>query len=171
MIGEIVGAEGFSASSLFCKWGAVAGSQWVLLEGDEQGQTHVDVAEDGAPAVWAHPLDVHYLTKGLTGWPKLFFQVWSQDVHGRSDLAGYGFVHVPTAAGVHEVEVATWQPEGTVGERLSAALVGGAPRLLQEELVYAAGDRYRLQTRSAGTVRLNLSVIFKDFDQHNISWS
>ena len=140
-------------------------------QGDEAGQTHVDCADDGARCVWAHPLDIHYLCKGLTGGPKLFFQVWSQDAHGRSDLAGYGFVHVPTAAGCHKIEVATWLPEGTLAERLSAALVGGAPRLLQEELVYAAGDRYRLQTRAAGTVTLSLSVLFKDFKQHNISFS
>jgi hypothetical protein len=36
--------------------------------------------------VWAHPIDVHYSCKGLVGWPKLHFQVWSQDVHGRNDI-------------------------------------------------------------------------------------
>ena len=37
-------------------------------------------------AVWAHPLDVHYLCRGLSGWPKLHIQVWSLDKHGRADI-------------------------------------------------------------------------------------
>jgi hypothetical protein len=68
------------------QWGIVAGRSWELLEGMEQGQTQVDAAPDGDMVAWAHPLDVHYSCKGLTGWPKLHFQVWSQDVHGRNDI-------------------------------------------------------------------------------------
>lgn len=37
--------------------------------------------------VWSHPLDIHYACRGLAGWPKLHFQVWSQDIHGRNDLS------------------------------------------------------------------------------------
>lgn len=36
--------------------------------------------------VWAHPIDLHYVCRGLLGWPKLHFQIWSQDVHGRNEL-------------------------------------------------------------------------------------
>jgi hypothetical protein len=28
--------------------------------------------------VWAHPLDIHYSTGSLSGWPKIHFQVWQQ---------------------------------------------------------------------------------------------
>ena len=70
----------------YTQWGVVAGRSWELLEGVDQGQTQVDSAPDGDMVVWAHPLDIHYSSKGLTGWPKLHFQVWSQDVHGRNDI-------------------------------------------------------------------------------------
>lgn len=70
------------------QWGIVSGRSWELLEGLEQGQTQVDDAPSGEMVVWAHPVDVHYSCKGLTGWPKLHFQVWSQDVHGRNDICG-----------------------------------------------------------------------------------
>ena len=106
--------------------------------------------------MWAHPVDAHFAAKSLVGWPKMRFQVWSMDAHGAKDLAGYGFAHVPTAAGEHEVEVATWCPEGTAAERLSAFFVGGRPRLKFEEVIHQPGDRFRLQTKAAGVVRLRL---------------
>jgi B9 domain-containing protein 2 len=45
------------------------------------------------------------------------------DRHGARDLAGYGFCHVPTSAGMHEVDVVTWCPEGTSMEKLTAFFV------------------------------------------------
>ena len=33
------------------------------------------------------------------GWPCLHVQVWHLDVHGRMEVLGYGFMHVPAAAG------------------------------------------------------------------------
>ena len=85
---------------------------WELVEGESGGQTHCDYPPEGEPCVvWAHPVDAHFAAKSLVGWPKMWFQVWSMDVHGAKDLAGYGFAHVPTAAGEHEVEVATGCPE------------------------------------------------------------
>jgi B9 domain-containing protein 2 len=49
--------------------------------------------------------------------------VWCMDRHGARDLAGYGFCHVPTSAGMHEVDVVTWCPEGTSMEKLTAFFV------------------------------------------------
>ena len=168
VIGEIVGGVGFEASRLFCRWGAVSGRNWDLLEGIEQGQTHIDYPEEGEFAVWSHPIDLHYACRGIVGWPKLHFQVWGQDAHGRNEICGYGFCHVPTAPGQHEIKCTTWCPEGTKGEQLSSFFVGGAPRLKLEEVCYNGGDRYRLQTKSSGLVVLKLSIIMKDFAKHGV---
>ncbi len=46
--------------------------------------------------------------------------------------------------------------QGTLGERFSAALLGGNPRLKAEEVVYTPGDRFRLNTVSGGIVHLEL---------------
>jgi hypothetical protein len=69
------------------QWGIHAGRSWELIEGLDGGQTQVDQPADGTMAVWGHPLDVHYTCRGLSGWPKLHVQVWSQDVHGRNELS------------------------------------------------------------------------------------
>ncbi len=78
--------ENTSLIAAAVQWGIIAGRTWELLEGLEEGQTHLDQADEGEMVVWAHPLDVHYACKGITGWPKLHFQIWSQDVHERNDL-------------------------------------------------------------------------------------
>lgn len=72
------------------QWGVHAGRSWELIEGLDQGQTQVDCPESsGDMALWAHPIDVHYVCRGLLGWPKLHFQIWSQDIHGRNELREY----------------------------------------------------------------------------------
>jgi hypothetical protein len=89
-----------------------AGRSWELLEGLEGGQTQADAPDgDGEPAVWAHPLDLHYACRGLDGWPRLSVHVYELDAAGRSALLGYGFCHVPTAPGVYELDCPTWLPE------------------------------------------------------------
>ncbi|GAQ87688.1 b9 domain-containing protein [Klebsormidium nitens] len=170
IIGQILGAEGFKDRNVFCKWGIVAGSNWDLLEGTDQGQTQVDHPPEGEDAVWSHPIDVHYACRGLSGWPKLYFQVWHQDIHGRNDICGYGFCHVPTEAGCFDLDCVTWLPEGSVLERISAFFIGGGPRLKVEETVYNSGDRFRLRTRAGGTVHIQISVLLKDFARHNIRY-
>ena len=87
--------------SLFCKWSLHSGGAWKVLQGLREGQTQVDNPSLGEIAYWCHPVDVHFATKGLQGWPKLHFQVYHQDSFGRNELIAYGFCHVPTSPGVH----------------------------------------------------------------------
>jgi len=59
----------------------------------------------------------------LQGWPRLQVQVWQQDTFGRLELLGYGFVHVPSAAGAclqHNAPAAA-------AAAATAARRGGAP--------------------------------------------
>uniref|UniRef100_A0A7S0VBP4 B9 domain-containing protein 2 n=1 Tax=Polytomella parva TaxID=51329 RepID=A0A7S0VBP4_9CHLO len=168
IIGQLLGATGFNSQNLFCKWGIVAGRNWELLEGNDQGQTHLDEAEDGEMVIWSHPLDVHFATCGLVGWPKIHFQIWSQDSYGRNDIMGYGFCHVPTTPGTHELSCATWVPEGSLGEKIRSFFLGGNPRLRAEEVVFTPQDRYRLRTTTSGLVHLSLSLMFKDFGKNHV---
>ncbi|XP_066031133.1 LOW QUALITY PROTEIN: B9 domain-containing protein 2-like [Chamaea fasciata] len=157
LFGQIEGGSGFSQRRLFCKWGLHAGGAWTLLAGAGAGQTQLDDPQVDDVAHWGHPLDMHLATRGLQGWPKLLLEVWHVDAWGRRGLAGYGVCHVPSAPGCHRVTCVTWGPRGTRGQRLLGA---GGPRLrVPEVAVTGAGDRFRLRTESAGTVRLELGVL------------
>ena len=43
------------------------GNGWKLLQGVKEGQTHVDNPTYESHSYWAHPVDLHYTTKGLQG--------------------------------------------------------------------------------------------------------
>ena len=99
LIGRLIGASDFSSaaassssspgasSGLFCKWSVQTGGAWRLLSGLREGQTQVDRPSDGVEgaveAHWCHPIDAHFATRGLQGWPKLVVQVYRQDGFGR----------------------------------------------------------------------------------------
>lgn len=52
---------------MFCWFGLYnAGSAWRVLAGIKEGQTQVDTPNLGN-AYWAHPIDLHFTTKGLQG--------------------------------------------------------------------------------------------------------
>ena len=86
MIGQLVGgSEFFPYKSLFCKWAIHSGGAWKVLQGLREGQTQVDDPQTGDTAFWCHPIDVHYATRGLQGWPKLHVQVYHQDSFGRCE--------------------------------------------------------------------------------------
>ena len=86
VIGQICSASGFSKSALFCKFGLHTGGAWKVLSGLKEGQTQVDCPATGGVAHFSHPIDLHFATRGLQGWPKLWVQVYHQDSFGRSGL-------------------------------------------------------------------------------------
>ncbi|CAG5132914.1 unnamed protein product [Candidula unifasciata] len=168
VIGQIVGASGFPKHSLFCKWGVHCGGAWKILSGLREGQTQVDNPESEDAAYFAHPIDIHFATKGIQGWPRLHFQIWHQDSFGRNELYGYGFVHIPTSPGTHEIDCNTWRPIGSFMESVSQFFLGGGPHLKNPDLIYSGADRYRLQTVAMGTVHLRLGIILRNFDKFGI---
>jgi B9 domain-containing protein 2 len=92
ILGTLEGASEFPNATLCCKWSAVTGEGWSLLEGHASGQTHVDTPLDPSMTIWNHPIgssdssDLHYNTKSIAGWPKIVVRVFHQDTFGRNIL-------------------------------------------------------------------------------------
>lgn len=169
VIGEIIGASGFPSHNLYCKWSVHVDGLWKLLAGQKEGQTQVDNPQNEDCASWCHPIDLHFATKGLKGWPKFHFQVWHQDSYGRNEIYGYGYCHVPTSPGTHEVDCVTWRPlSSSKSEQLRSFFVGGSPQLKNSDVIYTGGDRYKLRTIAMGTVHLQLGVITRNFDKFGV---
>jgi len=168
VIGQIVGASGFPEQELFCKWGIHAGGAWRLLAGLKEGQTQSDNPENAEIAYFCHPIDIHFATRGLQGWPKIHVEVWHQDNFGRCEIYGYGFVHIPSSPGYHEVDACTWRPAGKPMEEITRKFVGGGIQLKSPDLVYTNNDRHFLQTAAMGKVHLHLNVILRNFDKFGV---
>ena len=174
IIGEIVGGTGFD-SGVSCSFVVDFNSDhWDLLDGDLRGKSHVDYPMDDGFSVWAHPIDVHFSCRSLQGWPRVLFTVWKLDSFGMSDLAGYGFLHVPTSPGCHTIECPTWRPVGTDKEEFHAFFLGGNPRLKREnfDVLYAKAweQRCHLTTIASGKVHVQLDVILKHFGEEGGEW-
>ncbi|KAI8807210.1 b9 domain-containing protein 2-like protein [Cladochytrium replicatum] len=168
--GSIVGASGFPSSELCCKWSILAGEGWTLVEGDSHGQTHVDIPHDPKYTVWNHPIDVHFTTNTMQNWPKVQFQVFHQDMFGRNELYGYGFVHVPMSPGSHRVDCVTWRPVGSFMDSMWSFFLGATPHLRNLDIIHTPTDRFRLSTETMGKVYLDLNVIVRNFDKHGVAF-
>ncbi|CAM9637468.1 unnamed protein product [Scytosiphon promiscuus] len=169
-IGEISGAEGFG-SGICCRFRVEGGRHWTCLAGLEEGQTHVmDTGYGEAFAPWNHPIDLHYTTKSIQGWPRLMLQVWQLDTHGRNVLRGYGFRHLPSSPGFSEVSVPCWRPSGTMQEETAAFFLGVTPRLAAEDAVFnrAWDQRCRLVTLPAGTVWMQMNGMFRNMQNQGV---
>ena len=94
--------------------------------------------------------------------------MWHQDSFGRSELYGYGYCHIPTSPGMHDVECPVWRPIGSLREQITQAFLGGGPQLKNPDLIYSGADRYHLRTQAMGKVHLQLGVIMRNFDKYGI---
>ena len=178
VIGEVIGGKRFGRGSLMCRWTMVYGDGWSVLEGVTEGQTQVDdpwiAAGDSADsfdAVWEHPIDVHFRSSSLAGWPMIRFHVWHHDSNGRNEPLGHGAVRVPTCPGIYDdIGCSTWRPKGGVIDEATTFFLGGAPRVVDERTVTSTDDRRGFKTVSSGTVLLRLSILLKDAERHGLSF-
>lgn len=46
---------------------SLQGGAWKIINGQREGQTQVDLPQNEDEAIWSHPIDIHYATKGLQG--------------------------------------------------------------------------------------------------------
>ncbi|XP_022184281.2 B9 domain-containing protein 2 isoform X3 [Nilaparvata lugens] len=168
IIGQVVGASKFPSKSLFCKWSLHTGGGWKLISGLKEGQTQVDNPVYDEVTHWSHPIDVHYSTKGVQGWPKIHVQVYHYDQFGRSELYGYGFCFVPTTPGSHSIECSTWRLVGSWRDEFMQYFLGGGPQLRAPDVIYSGNDRYRLQTQTMGSVHFQLGIILRNFHKFGI---
>ncbi|XP_077292604.1 B9 domain-containing protein 2 [Arctopsyche grandis] len=171
LIGEISGASGFGDNSLFCRYSIQGGPNWRVISGNTEGQTLADSPLYEGPAIWSHPIDVHFSSKGIQGWPKIQLQVYCLDYIGRYWIKGYAVVSVPCSPGLHTIETPCWAPASTsIYERVSQYFLGGGNQLLSPDVLYTGKDRYKLKTHSEGLVKLRLEVILKDFIKYGVEY-
>uniref|UniRef100_A0A8R1HV61 B9 domain-containing protein 2 n=1 Tax=Caenorhabditis japonica TaxID=281687 RepID=A0A8R1HV61_CAEJA len=102
------------------------------------------------------------------GWPRLLFQVWHHDGHGRQEIAGYGTLLLPNCAGKHELTSGCWRPRGSWREELVHRLLGGGMQLTSFTALEDPSIREKIVSVSAGTIRLQLNIITKDFQRYGI---
>lgn len=170
--GCIVGADSdFNETGLFAKWKISYGNNWELIEGLSSAETQIDFPSIGDRANWCHPVDFHFVCNGIQSWPRIEFQVFKEDSHGRVSFVSYGFVHIPSQPGFHEVKCYTWKPIGNLYSQLYSMFTGSSLVLSNPEVIFTSANRYRIRTETSGTITLNLYVIARHFDRYGVELS
>jgi B9 domain-containing protein 2 len=169
-IGEIVGGSNFNGKGMSCKFTVEFGKNWDLLSGEIMGQTQYGNADPDDLTSWNHPIDLHMATSTMQGWPRIRLQVWELDEYGRTNMAGYGFCHLPTNAGNYEIGVPCWRPTGSIPEEIQSFFLGANTQLTDESVLYSKAweNRCRLVTVPSGKVWINVSVVHRFFAQQNV---
>jgi B9 domain-containing protein 2 len=174
VIGQLVaGTEFDSGKCLFCKFQVEVGASWKILGGCETGQTQASSGTYNGGTVlrwdWCHPIDVHYATRGVQGWPKIACQVYHLDSNGRCVLEGYGVTHVPSSPGIHQLKIPCWRPvTSSLKDQLVRTFLGGSVVLRNNKMAFGAEDRYRLRTTGSGFVSLELTVVARHFGKFGV---
>jgi B9 domain-containing protein 2 len=184
--GMLMGGHGFASghNGLYCKWrivddpstsvlGKLEEDNWHKMSGLASGQTQVASVEDGdGSAIWQHPIDIHYATNSVRGWPRLYLEVWRIDSLWRHELESYGFLFIPTAPGAFELDIATVCPESPQRmDQISEYFVGAKPKLEEPERILRGGNRAGLHTRTCGVVQIELQLLHRGFEIGNVQFT
>jgi len=170
-IGQILGGQGFVCEDgLFCEMVLQVGDNWELLSPPKLYQTQTCYSDLDKSFIWSHPVDLHFASNDLNGWPKAIFRVWRLDSSNKMDTFGYGVLNLPRSAGFHKIECETWSPIGDWDTKSLAFFLGTHPRLQSLDVVSQNLEkRELLNTSSGGRVVLELEVILKNFGRLGIS--
>lgn len=96
--------------------------------------------------------------------------VYSGDSFGGGDtVLGYGWTHLPTRPGVHHLEVTLFAPTASTALGRLSSWLGTArpPEFVDDRMAAGSEGRSLVEVRNTGgVVRLNLSILFKDFKKY-----
>merc|ERR1712194_290832 len=158
------------SEGVFVEFNITHGDKWWDLTKSMQ-QTQTAYPDELNEVVFNHPIDLHFACGSLREWPKINFQVFKLDAHGRMDPLSVGVLCLPTTAGPHQVRCRTFSP---LSERshddVYGYYVGGRPQLLSslDTLDRRSGsgnpERARLVTETSGCLFLNLDIILRNWD-------
>ncbi|OQR75031.1 DNA polymerase delta catalytic subunit-like [Tropilaelaps mercedesae] len=158
-------------SGYHCGFRLVLGEGWTHLEGSFAGRTQSTKDRLEPQAIWNFPLDSHLITRTFQNWPRLVFEVWRTDVLNRSEVLGYGTVHLPSRAGRHRLAVPVWRPLGCNIEELQRTFLGGGYELISFDALASGTERYKLQTTGVGYLYLDINLILRNLARFGVRTS
>lgn len=99
------------------------------------------------------------------------FEVWRTDVLNRSEILGYGTIHLPSRAGRHHLAVPLWRPLGCNLEEIQRNFLGGGYQLTSFDSLAAGTERYKLQTTGVGYLFLDVNLILRNLAKFGVRTS
>ncbi|MEW5301411.1 MAG: hypothetical protein WDW38_009626 [Sanguina aurantia] len=165
--GSIESAEIPDCDNAYAKFQLVAGEDWTLASGLEEGITQAARVSSGPDQllVWNFPLDIIYRATNAFGWPQLVVSVYGLDTFGRDVIKGYGCVHLPTCAGRYQLKLRLFKPRSASMLQTFASWMSGMPAEFSDPRFPSYGEgREVTRVTSAGHVNVNINLLAKDME-------
>ena len=169
--GRLVNAIGFDTEEIYIKYKIIIGDNFTLLNGVLSGETFQAISneEEGTNTInFDQPLNFNLKCDGIEGWPKIIFEVFSNDRDGRNCLIGYGTGYFPVKAGSSRLTINCWRPSDSTKSSLSETFLGNNNEFLDISAVYTTLEKFGLNTISTSQINIEVDMIFKDFILHGI---
>lgn len=148
---------------------SISGPLWKVVEGQEKGQTAVNKSRYDNYSIFCDPIDLHFGTRGIQGWPKLSIEVFSVNSLDQFYPVGFGFAYLPTKPGLHSLSIATWKiSPATFFDSVKEKFFTGGFTIVKKDLIHSGIERYKISTISAGIVEVQVNLVFKNFRRFNI---
>ncbi len=166
--GQIGSASFPGYDDIYCKICFVAGENWAVTGGQEEGITQQARAstEGKQRILWNFPLDITFRSTCPYGWPQLVLSAYSVDGFSQEAVRGYGAIHVPIVPGMHVVRVPMFVPQpSSIIQQLSVWSLGRRPEFVDERVVAKGHGREVARVTSQGWVEVHFNVItYKGFE-------
>mmetsp|Transcript_16519 Transcript_16519/g.35730 ORF Transcript_16519/g.35730 Transcript_16519/m.35730 type:complete len:196 (+) Transcript_16519:181-768(+) len=165
--GQIESAEIPNCDNAYLKFQLVAGEDWQLLDGLEEGITQAARVSQGFDQllVWNFPLDVTFKTTNAYGWPQIVVSVYGLDTFGRDVIKGYGCMHLPTCSGRFNLRLRLFKPRSASLIQSFTSWLTGMPAEFSDPRFPSYGEgREVTRVESSGIVNVQVSVLTKDME-------
>ena len=111
-LGELknINVEGNLVSVTFA---IVPGNEyWNIRSGAAFGETMTTQTDEiQGVAILNHPIDIHYETSTIEGWPCIVVEVWDKENVGHRELLGCGVAWLPTTMENGTMDIPLWHIE------------------------------------------------------------
>ncbi|EFJ46108.1 hypothetical protein VOLCADRAFT_105683 [Volvox carteri f. nagariensis] len=165
--GQIECAQIPNCTNAYLKFQFVAGEDWQLLDGLEEGITQAARVPEGRDGVlvWNFPIDITYKTTNAFGWPQLVVAVYGLDMFGRDVIKGYGCMHLPMSAGRYELTLRLFRPRSASALQSLTSWLSGMPAEFSDPKFPSYGEgREVTRVQSGGHVKVQINLLTKDMD-------
>ena len=172
MFGRIVSGNGFSADELFVKYKFIYGEDFEVKKGNVSGETYQSKAyrdEEGIAVYFDQPLYLHLKCTGISGWPKLFVEVWEVDEDEKTSLGGYGIASIPVKAGCSKFPICCWRPTESLSFNFEEAFLGNVPEYKNKFAVETTVSKFGVTSMSTGQIIVEIECLFQNFSFFGIN--
>ncbi|QDZ18992.1 ciliary basal body-associated B9 domain-containing protein [Chloropicon primus] len=165
--GQIELAEIQGSRSGYCKFLVTHGEDWQVLDGLEEGVTHLSKRSPGVDTsfVWNFPINVAYRSTNIFGWPQIVLSVYDVDNLGRDVVLGYGSVHIPTAPGTYNLKVRLYKPlASSMLQHLTSWISKVQPEFVDPKFPTQTEGREVVRAQSSGHAIVTVNVMTRNME-------